>query len=218
MLVQLRDQFFKLAWLHMTAKLGANAARMHSNAANAPVTPAPVEFHCEQHVRRLRAPVRDPRIVIAAIKVWIFDVDIAAAMAGRGEAHKATARAQQRCDLVHEHEVPEVIGAELRFKPVFGFAKRRGHHASIGDNDIERLAFGEQFVRRRAHTLQRREVKFDQLKRPAIARIFAHLRRGALGLLQIPRRADHISAARRERPRRLNTEPGRDAGHHDALA
>ena len=54
-----------------------------------------------------------------------------------GERDDARAKLQQRDELVDEYEMPEMIGAELRFEAVGGLALRTRHHAGIGDDHIE---------------------------------------------------------------------------------
>jgi hypothetical protein len=88
---------------------------MHGCGANAATTPTPIELHREQHVRRLRAPIRHPRIVFRALVTRIVEINIAATAPGAGEAHKAAAFAQQRRNAIHEDEAPDVVGAQLRY-------------------------------------------------------------------------------------------------------
>src|SRR5690606_31804486 len=117
------------AFGHVTAKLGADAARMHRNAANAAIAPAPVKLYREQHVCGLCATVSHPRLILGALEVRIVEIDIAAAVTGGGEAHESSACAQQRRNLIYEHEVPQVIGAELRLETILSLTERRRHHA-----------------------------------------------------------------------------------------
>jgi len=55
----------------------------------------------------------------------------------RGQVDQSTSGADQRCNPVHEDEVAQVIGAELRLEVVRGIGKRCGHDARVGDDHIE---------------------------------------------------------------------------------
>ena len=69
-----------------------------------------------------------------------------------------------------------------------------------------------------AHACERGEIELDQLEAAAVRRLGADLRRRALRLGEVARGADHLRAVRGERARRLDAQPGRDAGHQHALA
>src|SRR5690606_27370628 len=79
LLVQMLKHRLDRAFGHVTAKLGADAARMHRNAANAAIAPAPVKLYREQHVCGLCATVSHPRLILGALEVRIVEIDIAAA-------------------------------------------------------------------------------------------------------------------------------------------
>ncbi len=108
--------------------------------------------------------------------------------------------------------MPEMIGAELRLETIFGQRPGRDrHHAGIGDDQIELFARRIELVGGGACAFQRRQIEFDQFDA-------CNRRRRAPRLFQIARRAHDGRAMRRQRPRGLDAEPGRYAGHQHALA
>ena len=112
----------------------------------------------------------------------------------------------------------EMVGAELRLEPVRRLAERRRHDARIANDEIERLAVGDERVGASPDARERRQVELDQLKAAAVRSVGAH-RRGRLArLCKIARGADHLSAMRYERARRLDAEAGRHARHQHTLA
>ena len=102
----------------------------------------------------------------------------------------------------------EMVGAELGLEPVCGHTLGAGHDPGIGDDDIERLARGVQPVGAGADAVQRCEVEL--LQREA-----RNMRRCVASLAQISRRTDELGAVSDENPRRLDAEPGRNAGDQD---
>ena len=103
-------------------------------------------------------------------------------------------------------------------KPSAVWPNGRGHHAGIGDDEVERPAVGEQRVGAGAHAGERGEVELDQLDAAAIGGIGAHHGGRGLGLGEIAGGADHLGAVGGQRAGRLDAEPGGDAGHQHALA
>ena len=122
-------------------------------------------------------------------------------------------------DPVDQHEMAEMVGAELGLEAVGGAAERGGHHPGIGDDDVERPAVGDEGVGAGAHAGQRGEVELDDLEAAAagIGRL-AHRLGRPLRLVEIAGGADDLGAVGDERARRLDAEPGRDAGDEHALA
>ena len=179
---------------------------------------APVELDREQDVGGLRAAIGAELGVGRALEIRIVQIDVGEAVAGRGQIDQPRARLQQRGDPVDEHEMAQVVGAELGLEAVGGLALRAGHDAGVGDDDIERLAGRHQRVGAGAHAGQRGQVELDQLQAAAV--LGGRLRAPSVAALalSVARRADHLGAVRGQRPGRLHAEPGRDAGHQDALA
>src|SRR6185312_17341890 len=101
---------------------------------------------------------------------------------------------KQRRDAVHQHEVAEMVGAELRLEPIRSLALWASHHAGIADHHIEWLARLHQRIGASPHALQRSKIELDQLKTAAVFGILAHDLRRRLRLLQITRRADNRRA------------------------
>ena len=85
---------------------------------------------------------------------------------------------------------------------------RRRHDAGVGDDEIERLAVGDERVGAGAHARERGEIELDQLEPAAFRRAGANLCGRGLGLAEIPRRADHLARhARRARGRSRRRGP-----------
>src|ERR1700743_768705 len=96
-----------------------------------------VEFNREEDVRRFRAAVGDVRVVGRPLEAGIVEIDVGETMSGRRDVDEAATVAKKRRDAVNKDEVAEVVRAELRFESIGSVAKRRGHHTSVGDNDVE---------------------------------------------------------------------------------
>src|SRR5262249_22828826 len=101
---------------------------------------------------------------------------------------------------------------------VCGLAFRRRHDARVADHYVERLARLDQRIGTGAHAFQRSEIELDEFEALAMRGVLADGLRGALRLVQVPRRADDRRAMRRKRSRRFDTEARRGASHQDALA
>ena len=151
-------------------------------------------------------------------KFGIVEVDVRIAVAGGRDVHQPAARRDQRGDAVHQHEVAEVIGPELRLEPIGGVPERRAHHAGIGDHGVERPPVGEQGVGAGTHALKRGEIQLHQLQPAAVRRLSPDLGRRPLRLGEVARGADHLGPMRREGAGRLDPKAGRHAGDEHALS
>ena len=104
---------------------------------------ASVELDREEDVRGLRSAVRDPGVVRRAFEVDVVENDVAEAVPGRRQVDDARGSSgEQRTQPVHEHEVPEVVGAELGLEAVARPTLGCGHDARVGDDDIEPVVIG----------------------------------------------------------------------------
>ena len=140
-------------------------------------------------------------------------------MAGRREIDQPSSLAKERRKSVDENKVAEVIGAKLRLKAVRCMTKRCGHHARIGDDHIQRVAFFQQPFGTEAYAYQAGKIKSNQLKAPSANRsVLPYLSRRLLGLSQVPSRTNHRRTMRRQRPCRLDPKPRGDSGHENAFA
>ena len=101
-------------------------------------------------------------------------------MAGRRQIDQPRARLHQRSDAVDQHEMAEMVGAELGLEPVRRLAEWRRHDAGVGDDEIERLAVGDKRVGASAHACKRREIELDQFKPAAVRGVGAHRARSPL--------------------------------------
>jgi hypothetical protein len=105
----------------------------------------------------------------------------------------------------------QVIGPELRFKAIFGKAFRAGHDAGIGNDEIERLAFRHEPVRRATHAGKRGKVHLHQL-------YIRNLAGGGMALIQIAHGADDRRAMGGKSAGGFNAKTGGNAGDQNALA
>ena len=87
--------------------------------------------------------------------------------------------------------------AELGLEPVGGLAERTGHHAGVGDDEVEAPAVGDEPIGAGAHAGERGEIELDELEPAAICGVGANLCSRGLGLREIARRADDFGAMRR---------------------
>jgi hypothetical protein len=140
-------------------------------------------------------------------------------MAGRGKAYQAATILDKGCDPVHEDEVAQMVGAELRLKSVFGFAEWSCHYARIRDHYIERFAFRDEFIRGGTDALQAGKIQLDQLKATtADLGSFRDLPGCSLRLLKVASGAYDIRSMRREGAGRLHAETSGDPGHKNSFA
>ena len=147
------------------------------------------------------------------LEVRVVEVDVAEAVAGGGEVDDAGRRAgeQQRHEPVHEHEVAEVVRAELRLEPVGGRALGARHDPGVGDEHVEPVVVGEHAVGERPH---RREDARSTSRSSIVAsgEPAAHRLGRPLALVEVAHAEHDAGAVRRERPGGLHAEPGRRAG------
>ena len=116
--VDLRDHRLDDRRRHVAAKLGLDAAGMHRRRAHAARFVAPVELDGEQDIGGLGAAIGAELGIGRALEIRIVQIDVGKAMAGGGEVHQPRARLQQRGDPVDQHEMAQMIGAELRLEPI----------------------------------------------------------------------------------------------------
>jgi len=102
----------------------------------------------------------------------------------RGQVDQSTSGADQRCNPVHEDEVAQVIGAELRLEVVRGIGKRCGHDARVGDDHIEGFTLFEQSFGASWHALQTGKIKRNELETSTIGfSVLSQLRGCRFGFL-----------------------------------
>ena len=213
------DEIFEASRIDVARELGLDDTGVNGGGANATGAMTLVEFDREENVGGFRAAIGDEGIVRRAFETGIGEIDVGVAMSGGGEVDEAAAGSQQRCDAIHENKVTEMVGAELRFKSVGGFAEGRRHHARVGDDDVERLAFGDEFVGSGADAFEIAEVEFDELKAAAVGGgVFADLLGGGFRFLEVTGSADDVRAVSGERARGFDADTGRNAGDEDAFA
>ena len=187
------------AWFDVAGEFGFNNAGVDGGGANTAGAMPLVEFDGEENVGGFRAAVGDERIVRSAFETGIGEIDVGVAMSCGRKIDEAAARAEERRDAIDEDEVAEMIGAELRFESVGGFAEGSGHHAGVGDDDVDRLAFGDEFVGSGADAFEIAEVEFDEFQAAAAGGgVFADLRGRRFGFLQVAGGADDVCAVSSE--------------------
>jgi hypothetical protein len=80
------------------------------------------------------------------VEIRVSEIDIRVAMTRRRQVDQPPTCADKRRNPVNEDKVAKVIGAELCFKAIHRIAKRSGHYASIGDDDVEGFTLFQQLV------------------------------------------------------------------------
>ena len=219
LLIDLGDQLFDPARLGIATQLGLNASGMHGSSAHAPFPMPLVESHGKQDIRRLRPAVSYKGLIGRALEVRVIEIDVRVAVPCGREVDETPTSTDQRSDPVDEDKVSQVIGAELGFKSVSRMSKWSGHHAGIGDDNIEGVTFGEQPVGGGAHTGETGEIEGNKLEASTtFSGILAHLSGCRFRLVQISRRTNYMGAMGGERTRRFHAEPGRDSGYENPLA
>ena len=142
-------------------------------------------------------------------------------MAGGRQIDQPRARLHQRCDAVDQHEMAEMIGPKLGLEPVGGLAERAGHHAGVGDDEVERFAGVDKRMAQTRTLSSDARSSSTSSRRPRFGRL--HVRGRRFGLGQIARGADDWRHARRARgpsPRQgrlTRRSPGRACRQNHAL-
>src|SRR6266436_4524480 len=189
-LIRLLDRLLDVDGVQMAVQLCLDASRMYRRCAHAITSMTPVESNGEEDIRSLGAAVGDPWVVRCPHKVGIFKVDVGEAVPGRREIDQTPSLADKWRDTVDKHEVPQMIGAELRLEVVRGMGKRCGHDARVGDDHIEGFTLLEQSFGGSSHALQTGKIKRNELETSTIGfSVLSHLRGYRFGFLQVPRRA-----------------------------
>src|ERR1700733_8225106 len=184
LLIHLLDRLLEVERVQMAVQLRLDASWMYRRPAYAITSMTPVESNGEEDIRSLGPPVGDPWVVRCPLKVGIFKVDVGEAVPGRREIDQTPSLADKWRDTVDEHEVPQMIGAELHFKAVRRMEKRRGHHSCISDAHIEGFALFEQSFGASSHALQTGKIKRNELETSTIGfRVLSHLRGCRFGFL-----------------------------------
>jgi hypothetical protein len=217
LLVDLVDYGLHTARIRIAAQLCLYAARMYRSGAN-PAIPMPlVESNGKKNVRRLRTSISNEWVIGRPLKVGIIEINIGATVTRRRQVNQPASRADKIRNPVNENKVAQMIGAELRLKTIRRFAKRRGHDAGVGDNDIEGVASCHQLIGAGTHALEIGEVELNELKASTIGRsVLPDLRRRCFSLSQIPCRSHNLRAVRRKRS--FDSKSGGDTGNKHPLA
>ncbi len=122
-------------------QVGHDAAGHQRVGDDAVARPTPRGLDGEQRVRRLRLPVRGPRLVGALVEVQVVEhhrrVEVAAG------AHRHDAGGPGRGHGVVQAEcqggMPEMVGRELALPPLRRADERAGHDAGVVDQQVQRL-------------------------------------------------------------------------------
>jgi hypothetical protein len=109
----------------MAAKFGLDSTGMQCGCAQAASLQAAVESHCIEDVCGLGTAIRGEWLIRGPLEIRIVKIDIAYLMTSRGEDDDSRARLEKRHEPIHEYEVPEVIGSELRFEAILRLSLRR---------------------------------------------------------------------------------------------
>src|SRR4029077_16384572 len=94
---------------------------------------AQVERSRKKDGGRFGPAVGNPWVVRSALKVRVLKIDVGEAVPGRCEINQPSSSTQKRHNPVHQHEVAEVIRAELRLESILGMTEWCRHDTSIGN-------------------------------------------------------------------------------------
>src|ERR1700748_706322 len=130
--------------IHIAAQLGLYSSGMHSRSADATLPMPTIKSNGKQNVRGLRPAISNKRFRGCPVEIWVAEIDVRETVTSGREIDQPSSSANERRYPVDEDKVPEVIGAELRFKTVRSVTKRCGHHTCIGDDHIEGITFFQQ--------------------------------------------------------------------------
>src|SRR6476619_5342902 len=118
----------------MPSKLGLDASRMDGGGSNPAVAMPQVERYREKDVGCLRATVCNPLVVRSALEVGVLKIDAGVTVPRGCEIDQPCACSKKRRNPVHQDEVAEVVGAELRFESIFGMTEWCRHDTGIGND------------------------------------------------------------------------------------
>src|SRR5712664_3769725 len=176
-LIHLLDHLLDVDGVQMAVQLRLDASWMYRRGAYAIPSMTPVESNGEEDIRSLGPAVGNERFIGRPHKVGIFKVDVGEAVPGRREIDQTPSFADKWLYTVDEHEVPQMIGAELHFKAVRRMTKRRGHHSCISDDHVEGFTLFDQSFDASSHALQTGEIKRNELETSTIGcGVLSHLR------------------------------------------
>src|ERR1700730_11661700 len=103
---------------HMAPKFSLDSARMQRGCAHAASLKPAIESHRVEDVCGLRTAVCGKRLIRSPLEIRIVKIDIAQLMTRRRKSDDSSARFEQGQEPIDEHEVPQVIGSELRLEAV----------------------------------------------------------------------------------------------------
>src|SRR5260370_11619676 len=219
LLIHLLDRLLDVDGVKMAVQLRLDASWMYRRGAYAIPSMTPVESNGEEDIRSLGPGVGNEGFIGGPHKVGIFKVDVGEAVPGRREVDQTPSLPNKWRDTVDDHEVPQVIGAELHFKAVRRMTKRRGHHSCVSDDHVEGFTLCEQCIGAASNALKIGEIELNQLEAANIERtLLQHLCTCRFRLGHIPRRAHNLSAVRSKRPRSFHANARRNARAEDPLA
>ena len=179
-----------------------------------------VELHREQDVGGLRLAVRGELVVLAPLVVGIVPHDVGSPVPARAEVDDARRRIgeQHRHQQVGQQEVPDVVGAELHLEAFDGAFERRVHHARVVDQQVQPVVRRPSTTAANARTLSSDARSSEPASSSASGTWSRTVADGGVDARRVATREHHVGAGRRERARRLQTEPGRRAGDDRDLA
>src|SRR4029077_7787935 len=97
-------------------------------------------------------------------------------------------------------------------------AKRRGHHACVGDDHIEGLAPSEQSIGAVSDAREAGQIEFGELEASTVRRrVLSYLSCRRLGLGQVARGANYARGMGGDIRSCFSAEPSRNACHQDSL-
>src|SRR5215471_5815616 len=191
-----------------------NRSWMHSCSAHSTIPMTFVKSNRKQDVRCLRSTISNEGFIRGPLKIRILEIHRRESVTRRSQVDEASSSVDERRNPVDEHEVAQMIGAELRLKAVDRMAEWSSHHSRIGDYHIEGFALCEQFFGAGTHALKICEVESCQIE-PSIVGcgILSYLRSCRFCLRQIMCSTDHVRAVCGKGARGLDSDSSGNASY-----
>ena len=179
-------------------------------------TVAGLNLICHVDVRKLGLAVRVARVV-NPIEIKVVKVDLRIAMSGGGNIDDARVKRRRRAgeksglQQIEEQEMSKMVGAKLGLEPVGRSTLGGPHHASVVNEDVKFLGFGQELIGASANAVEGVHIQLDQLH----ASRFENVAQSRLSLLQVTGGAEESSARHGESACGLDANARGASGNED---
>src|SRR5699024_6077523 len=134
---------------------------MHRSVPNSAVLKTAIKFQCAQGISGLRPTVSLPFRIRGVLEIRVVEVDVTVSMGCRRQDDHSPIGGKLRYESVDQHEVSEMVGAELQLKTIFRGGLRARHNARIGDEYVNLLTGGLESIGEFPNGGQRCKVCFE---------------------------------------------------------